>query len=720
MTRISTGTVSVGAGGTVVTAWSGDDGVVLSEITAPAASSLVIEGAANFIKQRLSTTSFELLLPHVGAGGADLPCAISALTATETSVGTLNARTATVIQQLSVLDANGRGLFYNLIGVTGENDPGPGNMALNNADPDLVSEVYLDVLDANEGGRDVSGLIDLWAASSIIIVRSLATTAYAAFQVAGTPVVAAGYRKVPVSYVDHDGTLADEPVAIEWRLAGRDKDMDVQVPNLAGRAAYNGAATGFRVRVENVGDGRSAVYVKRSNASGDWSGPAYFTGPVGPTPVVQIGNTQTLAPGSNATVTPTPIAGGISLAFGIPAGEGFYWFGQYNPASAYVKSSVVRDNNSTWISLQAVPAGQTPPVLPTVNNAYWTLLAAKGQDGNGTGDFVGPANAAVNGIVGFADTTGKLGKQLTPAQGRAAIEVSVLTGFRNKLINGDFNFWQRGTVFGSANGYTADRWNLSPGSGNTSGVQRGVFVPSQHPEEDAFYLTWSRSVATSTAYLYQPIEDVRTLAGKKVTATFYASANANTELRIYLAQVFGSGGAPSAAVILSPLTVALTAAHVKFSMTFDLPTLAGKTIGTDNNSYLQFVFQRDHTATNPLTAVHISHVSLVEGDTTQEREPFSRRHIAQEASLCERYYQILAGYQRYLASAAGNWSETIPYRTLMRAAPTVVLGGAPISSNATAESITGSSIFALRWAMQSQAAGDCYILGREFRADAEL
>src|SRR5690606_21788881 len=115
-------------------------------------------------------------------GGAGLATAVSAMTPTEVSVGTLNGRTAQVIQQLNVLDANGRGLFYNLIGVTGDNDPGPGRMALNHADPAQVSEIYFDVLDANEGGRDVQALIELWEAGTLLIVRSLASAAYAAFQ----------------------------------------------------------------------------------------------------------------------------------------------------------------------------------------------------------------------------------------------------------------------------------------------------------------------------------------------------------------------------------------------------------------------------------------------------------------------------------------------------------------------------------------------------------
>ena len=48
-------------------------------------------------------------------------------------------------------------------------------------------------------------------------------------------------------------------------------------------------------------------------------------------------------------------------------------------------------------------------------NGLWDIPA-----GGGSGDFVGPASSTTNGVVGFGDTSGKLGVQLTSAQIRAA------------------------------------------------------------------------------------------------------------------------------------------------------------------------------------------------------------------------------------------------------------------------------------------------------------
>jgi hypothetical protein len=183
---------------------------------------------------------------------------------------------------------------------------------------------------------------------------------------------------------------------------------DVQVDTLADRDAYDGQSEGFAVLVADVGDGRSALYTKASNTVGDWSDPAYITGPVGPLPDVEA-TVDMLPPGSTATVTPTPITGGYSLDFELPEASGFYNAGVYDIGEAYDQDDVVRHNGSSFIALQAVPAGTSPSsVSPPVDTAYWQVLAVKGQDGTGTGDVVGPASAVAHNVSAFADATGKV------------------------------------------------------------------------------------------------------------------------------------------------------------------------------------------------------------------------------------------------------------------------------------------------------------------------
>lgn len=88
-------------------------------------------------------------------------------------------------------------------------------------------------------------------------------------------------------------------------------------------------------------------------------------------------------------------------------GVTFIWRGAYSGATAYDENDVVLDNNSSWIALQAT-TGNAPPTLPTTINTYWQLVAAKGTDGAGTGDVVGPASSIDDYIAVFDGTTGKL------------------------------------------------------------------------------------------------------------------------------------------------------------------------------------------------------------------------------------------------------------------------------------------------------------------------
>ncbi len=217
-------------------------------------------------------------------------------------------------------------------------------------------------------------------------------------------------------------------------------EYDAFVANLAGRAAYNGAAQGFAVLVIDIGDGRSALYFKNSATSGDWSAPSYVTGPAGPTGVTWRGNYSAGA----AYVIRDIVQYGGSVWYAkvattgnapptLPTTENTQWIlfarsgtpgvvdrGTYSGATAYETNDIVLNNGSTWLALQST-TGNAPPNLPTESNAYWRLLARKGTDGSGTGDVTGAASS-VDGQFAVADgTSGKSIKFLTTAQARQAI-----------------------------------------------------------------------------------------------------------------------------------------------------------------------------------------------------------------------------------------------------------------------------------------------------------
>ena len=162
----------------------------------------------------------------------------------------------------------------------------------------------------------------------------------------------------------------------------------------------------------------------------------------------------------------------------------------------------------------------------------------------------------------------------------------------NKIINGAFNNWQRGTSFASAadSTYFADRFitNWSAG-GATNTFSRQTFTPGTAPVsgyESQYFARCAATGATGTTQigLGQRIEDVRTLAGQSVTFSFWAKADSARTLSYYIQQNFGSGG--SATVNASGTIGAITTSWARYSVTVTLGAMTGKTIGT--GSYLQW------------------------------------------------------------------------------------------------------------------------------------
>ena len=277
-------------------------------------------------------------------------------------------------------------------------------------------------------------------------------------------------------------------------------------------------------------------------------------------------------------------------------------------------------------------------------------------------------------------------QSLTPAQkgqARANIDAGILAGFRNKIINGNFDIWQRGTSQTGLGYGSADRWRVN--GLNASGallVSRQEFDLGQTdvPGNPRYYIRIAGSSFSATDLnLAQAIEDVRTLAGRKATLTFWARASAPRQLRPLLIQEFGSGGSPSSPVYTFGDPVNVTTSWQKFSQVIDLPSIAGKVLGTDGNDYLDVTIdiKRDGVGTDlGDDTIDLARVSLVEGDATAEADPFSPRHIQQELALCQRYYYKASNAPLSYPFRAVNYSGSAgdvfvgaPHPVKMRSTP---------------------------------------------------
>ncbi len=314
---------------------------------------------------------------------------------------------------------------------------------------------------------------------------------------------------------------------------------------------------------------------------------------------------------------------------------------------------------------------------------------------------------------------------LTAAQkGQAVANIGggILAGFRNKIINGDFDIWQRGNGPFSG-GFNADRWQLGPGTGATCAVTRVDFVPNAAlPYTAKSMLRWNRSVAGSNASLmYQRIENVRTLAGKKCTVSIWAKSDQNARFELRLERSFGTGGSPSASEFIfqpNAATMVANAALKRFDFVFDLSALNGKTFGTNGNDSLTLVLVWLHT--DPNATIDISHVSMVEGDATAEIDPFEARHIQQETTLAQRYYQTVLCNARFFSQGGGHILDVSLNWSTMRTTPSLSLRVNGNNSNANDAQIVGQTSFGARFEVTAAGPGDVYSLDRQYGLDAEL
>jgi hypothetical protein len=212
----------------------------------------------------------------------------------------------------------------------------------------------------------------------------------------------------------------------------------------------------------------------------------------------------------------------------------------------------------------------------------------------------------------------------------------------NVIINGAFDFWQRGTSFTNPTsfGYTVDRWR--PGYDGTGATR--VLSQQNHPlgisstigQERAYFHRYAQTVAGSGGtynIFQQTIEDVRTFAGQTITVSFYAkAATAFTIPGLTFVQGFGTGGSTQVENNIAT-NIALTSNWQRFIYTYSVPSISGKTIGPNSVTAINFNLPLNSVFTFDLDGVQVEAGSIA--------TPFRRNanSLQGELAACQRYYQ---------------------------------------------------------------------------------
>jgi len=271
---------------------------------------------------------------------------------------------------------------------------------------------------------------------------------------------------------------------------------------------------------------------------------------------------------------------------------------------------------------------------------------------------------------------------------------------KNRIINGNFDIWQRGTSFSvtaSTNIYTADRWRFV-GSGFTGTLTRQNFTAGQTdvPNNPDYFARWDVTTNPSANIAFgQLIENVQTLAGKTATVSFYFKSNATiaaNTLQFRYRQVTGGTGGTNNSVNIGEITTSWQ----KFTFTVNIPSLSGATLGASNSSYLAFEILSGSSHSSAFQ-LDIAQCQLEEGDTAT---PFENRMYSQELAMCQRYYFKHTGVavgDRFavgMGDTTSNINTIFALPTNMRATPSTSYDLINLRNGATDKTI--SSVFAIR------------------------
>lgn len=241
----------------------------------------------------------------------------------------------------------------------------------------------------------------------------------------------------------------------------------------------------------------------------------------------------------------------------------------------------------------------------------------------------------------------------------------------NIIIDGQFNHWSEGTSF-TSDGYSADMWGFSKGGG-TATITQQTFTLGQSdvPGNPKYYLQHDQTVNGTGVKIYQRQKGCARFSDSSVTISFYAKVSSGTlNVTPAFIQNFGSGGSPSSSVeTLAGSAVTLTTTWTEFTRTIDIPSVSGKTLGTNADSdYFEIALKIDDSETT-FTA-QIANVALVDSVSAFNGSWLSSGEESQKVS--EYYYAHLGEIYAYeVKDAAVNRYTIIDLPRKMAQIPTV-------------------------------------------------
>ena len=337
------------------------------------------------------------------------------------------------------------------------------------------------------------------------------------------------------------------------------------------------------------------------------------------------------------------------------------------------------------VSAAGIFASTTAGIAGTTNGQYFCtpsvdsakyLVLYRNNSGTAVEVSTYPSKAAVDAVLTAAD--GKLsisGGTMTGNLTVPSVNGGQLAGLRNRIINGSFDIWQRGTSFSvAASGdvtYVADRYGISS-SANALTVSRITGEKGRHAIK---VQRNAGQTGTSGSILLHALESANSipLAGKEVTLSFWCKVGANFTGTVQTTIRTGTGTDESSTALRGGTWTgnsndvkahSATTTLQRFTHTSAVPA------GTKQIGFL--ISQAGPTGTAGADdSFTVEQVQLEEGSVAT---PFEQRPIGLELALCQRYYYRVSSDSAVLGPAFSVYTNNklrliVPFPVTMRAAP---------------------------------------------------
>jgi hypothetical protein len=287
---------------------------------------------------------------------------------------------------------------------------------------------------------------------------------------------------------------------------------------------------------------------------------------------------------------------------------------------------------------------------------------------------------------------------LVPATSGTMATTSQLTGFRNRIMNGDMRIDQYNNgASGAASTarFAVDRWRgyIGGGGAGAFSVQQSNVVPPGFDKSIAATVTTSGTPGESGILQY--------IEGYNVADLMYGTANAKTITISFWVRSSVTGNFPFVLRTTNGVRSYLTTYNISAANTWEYKTITipGETTGVINNtSDYAFIFQFAFGGSNGTTSTtntwlssnaynltgstsllstngatfYVTGVQLEEGTVAT---PFERREYGTELAMCQRYYEYGmasgSGYAQVTSFFDAGSTSNIDFKVSKRVVPTL-------------------------------------------------